>query len=77
MKFFFEKTTKKNKQKKTKIIKKKIYCSYFQKGHTRCIRTLLSFPETDVNCKDDSGRTLISQALEHLDERGKKKISFE
>jgi len=27
------------------------------------VKTLLNYPSTDVNCKDDEGRTLISSSL--------------
>ena len=34
-----------------------------QKNHLGIVKTLLNYPTTDVNCKDDEGRTLISSSL--------------
>ncbi|CAD8079248.1 unnamed protein product [Paramecium primaurelia] len=34
-----------------------------QKNHLGVVKTLLNYPSTDVNCKDDEGRTLISSSL--------------
>ncbi|CAD8085273.1 unnamed protein product [Paramecium sonneborni] len=34
-----------------------------QKNHLSVVKKLLSYPTTDVNCKDDEGRTLISSSL--------------
>ncbi|CAK63631.1 unnamed protein product (macronuclear) [Paramecium tetraurelia] len=34
-----------------------------QKNHLGIVKKLLSYPTTDVNCKDDEGRTLISSSL--------------
>jgi len=34
-----------------------------QKNHFGVVKTLLNYPTTDVNCKDDEGRTLISSSL--------------
>jgi hypothetical protein len=32
------------------------------------VKTLLNFASTDVNCKDDEGRTLVSSAISKLSE---------
>ena len=37
-----------------------------QKGHFGVVKTLLNFASTDVNCKDDEGRTLVSSAISKL-----------
>ncbi|CAD8092465.1 unnamed protein product [Paramecium sonneborni] len=34
-----------------------------QKNHLGVVKILLNYPSTDVNCKDDEGRTLISSSL--------------
>ncbi|CAK74015.1 unnamed protein product (macronuclear) [Paramecium tetraurelia] len=39
-----------------------------QKNHLGIVKQLLSYPSTDVNCKDDEGRTLISSSLSKFTE---------
>lgn len=39
-----------------------------QKNHFGCVKKLLSYKETDVNCKDDAGRTLVSLSLDNINE---------
>ncbi|CAD8087427.1 unnamed protein product [Paramecium primaurelia] len=34
-----------------------------QKNHLGVVKILLNYPSTDVNCKDDEGRTLVSSSL--------------
>ena len=34
------------------------------KNNFECVKKLLLYPDTDVNCKDDQGRTLISSAVD-------------
>ena len=38
------------------------------KGHFGVVKTLLNFPSTDVNCRDDDGRTLVSLSIDRLNE---------
>ena len=33
------------------------------KNHYSIVKEILNFPETDVNCKDDEGKTLLISSL--------------
>mmetsp|Transcript_30558 Transcript_30558/g.46854 ORF Transcript_30558/g.46854 Transcript_30558/m.46854 type:complete len:84 (+) Transcript_30558:230-481(+) len=33
------------------------------KNHEGCVKALLEYPEVDVNCKDEKGRTLLTLSL--------------
>ena len=39
-----------------------------QKNHFGCVKKLLSYKETDVNCKDDAGRTFVSLSINNINE---------
>ena len=39
------------------------------KNHFEVINKLLEFPNIDINCKDDSGRTLLSNSIRSLSEK--------
>lgn len=41
-----------------------------------CVKQLLSYKETDVNCKDDQGATMLTLSLEKLDESMVGRILF-
>jgi hypothetical protein len=47
-----------------------------QKNHFGCVKKLLSYPETDVNCKDDNGRTLVSSSIDNLTEASLSHIKY-
>mgnify|MGYP000985300029 CR=1 FL=1 len=36
------------------------------KNNFGCVKQLLKYENTDVNCKDDQGKTLVSAAVENL-----------
>ncbi len=40
------------------------------------MKTLLENPVTDINCKDDNGRTLISVAIDNLSHQSLENIKF-
>jgi len=45
------------------------------KNNFHCVQTLLAYPETDVNAKDDHGRSLLSLLVSNLSEENFKIIS--
>jgi len=47
-----------------------------QKNHFGCVRKLLSYNETDVNCKDDQGRTLVSLTVANVNENSVGHLKF-
>lgn len=51
-------------------------CVAMQKNHFGCVKQLVGFEKTDVNCKDDQGRTMISLSLDSLDEEMLERIKF-
>lgn len=46
------------------------------KGHFGCMRKVLEYENVDVNCKDEDGRTLLSRALDLLNEQSIAEIEF-
>lgn len=42
-------------------------CVAMLKNYFGSVKQLLSYPETDVNCKDDQGATMLTLSLEKLD----------
>ena len=46
------------------------------KNNFHCVKTLLSYPETDVNAKDDNGRTLVSLLIDNFSEDNFERITF-
>lgn len=46
------------------------------KGHFGAVKALLNLPGTDVNCKDDEGRTLVSLTVDNLDSEKMEQIRF-
>eukprot|EP01015_Nassula_variabilis_P005856 TRINITY_DN1440_c0_g2_i9.p1 TRINITY_DN1440_c0_g2~~TRINITY_DN1440_c0_g2_i9.p1 ORF type:complete len:1034 (-),score=302.89 TRINITY_DN1440_c0_g2_i9:4-3060(-) len=46
------------------------------KNQFGCVKQLLNYPETDVNCKDNNGRTLISLSVDNLTEASMSHIEF-
>ena len=47
-----------------------------QKNHFGCVKKLLSYKETDVNCKDDQGRTLVSLSVATVNENSVEHLKF-
>ena len=47
-----------------------------QKNHFRCVKKLLSYKETDVNCKDDAGRTLVSLSIDNVTDNSIEHLKF-
>ena len=39
-------------------------CTAMQKNHIVCMQTLLNYPKTDINCIDDTGRSLVSLSID-------------
>ena len=39
-----------------------------QKNHFGCVKKLLSYPGTDVNVKDDEGKTLVMNTIINLND---------
>jgi FOG: Ankyrin repeat len=46
------------------------------KNNIGCLKKLLSYPGTNVNCKDEQGRTLIMCAIEGLDHQNFEQIKY-
>ena len=46
------------------------------KNHEGCVKKLLTYPDIDVNCKDDKGRTLLILALLDLNARSEAFVKF-
>jgi len=46
------------------------------KNNFHCVKTLLSYPETDVNAKDEYGRTLVSLLIDVISEDNLDRITF-
>ena len=46
------------------------------KNRYDCVKTLIDLKDTDVNCKDDRGRSLVSCVLENLNDQSFETISF-
>jgi len=46
------------------------------KNNFHCLRTLLNYPGVDVNCKDDNGKTLLSQTIFELSPQNIEHIEF-
>lgn len=47
-----------------------------QKNHFGIVKKLLSYAETDVNCKDDAGRTLVSLSLDTINQNTYEHLVF-
>jgi len=48
----------------------------FLKKNFGCMKKLLSYPSTDVNCKDESGRTILMSAIQALDAKNAEQIRY-
>ena len=46
------------------------------KNHEGSVKKFLEYPEIDVNCKDEKGRTLLSLSLIHINERTQPFITY-
>ena len=46
------------------------------KNNFHCVKTLLSYPEVNVDAKDDDGRTLVSLSIDSLTETNYERIKF-
>jgi len=46
------------------------------KNHIGCMKKLLSYKNTDVNCKDEGGRTIVMSAIQSLTADNAQQIQF-
>jgi ankyrin repeat protein/predicted DNA-binding WGR domain protein len=46
------------------------------KSYFSCLRKMLDYPQTDVNCVDDEGRTLVSNSVKVLNEESLIQVTF-
>jgi ankyrin repeat protein len=51
-------------------------CVALSKGHFGVVKKLLNFASTDVNCKDDEGRTLVSSSISKFNQKSFEEIRF-
>jgi ankyrin repeat protein len=51
-------------------------CVALSKGHFGVVKKLLNFASTDVNCKDDEGRTLVSSSISKFNQKSFEEIQF-
>lgn len=46
------------------------------KNNFGIVKKLLQYPNTDVNCKDDEGRTLVSNSVDNLSDKSLEHLKF-
>ena len=46
------------------------------KSYFSCLRKMLDYPQTDVNCVDDEGRTLVSNAIKTINAQNFNHVAF-
>jgi len=46
------------------------------KNNFGCIKTFLKYPDVNVNCKDDEGRTIVSSAIDNINEKSLEYLKF-
>jgi len=46
------------------------------KNNYGCVKKLLNYPDVDVNCKDDEGRTLVSNSIDNLSDKTLEYLRF-